>query len=120
MNKLVITMLYLAALALCFMCVDCSCGTTQHNECTAIAHEYKPPWTEVTTSTDSDGEVSISTTHHPEEYHVICSVNGDGPDHQFDCNSSRITYYAVTNGQPVMVRTREGRWTHHRYIPSIE
>ena len=64
--------------ALIFVCVDCAAGRTRHLECYVADHEYREAWTQVSTHTDSDGKTHISTTHHPEEFHLICQEFSSG------------------------------------------
>jgi len=101
---------------LTFVCVDCSAGKSRTLECYVAGKEYVPPRTSVYTSTDSDGNIQVHTTHYPEEFHVICQEYGA---EIIDVQTSRGTYYHVTNGQSVSVSIREGRWTHSKYLPSI-
>ena len=117
MNKAVISIGILITLALVGVCVDCSCGVTRYHECHVLDHHYVASYTTTTVGSDSDGHTTIDTIHHPEEFHVICQRYGD--DALFDCSESMAKYYAVTNGQQVTVSTRQGRWTHAQYLPSV-
>ena len=107
----------LLVLVMGFLIVDCSAGYTQRFESVVVGHHYKPPWTEVSTSTDADGNMSVSTTHHAEEFHVLCKSEAG---EVLDCMESRQTYYSTTNEQAVMVKVRQGRWTGGYYMPRID
>lgn len=104
-------------LAVSFLLVDCSCGTTRFFECSVTGHHYVEPWTEISQSVDSDGNSTVSTIQHPEEFHILCEES-DGTL-TFDCPTSRQDYYQITNGEPVTVSTRQGKWTKGQYLPSI-
>lgn len=113
-----IAVLVLVSPALGFVCLDCCMGERHYHECRVLDHHYVAPYTTFYTSTDSDGNSTLESTHHPEEFHVICQRYDD--EVLFDCSEFRAEYYAVTNGQQVTVRTRQGRWTSHQYLPRIE
>lgn len=117
-EKLGAGVVLLIAIALIFLCVDCCAGRNRYFESRVRGHHYEPPWTEVSSYTDSDGQTHLTTTYHSETFHVICQELPDG--HQFDCVESRATYYAVSDGQDVTVRTREGKWTGRQWLPSVE
>ena len=105
MKILGIIFLCAVLLLVTFFIVDCSAGTSRYFECQVADHHYVGPWTEISTSFDSHGEVNVSTIHHEEEFHVIC-YESQGESRTFDFKTSRSTYYTVTNGQPVTVKTR--------------
>lgn len=118
MNKIVIAILSLLTAGLLFVCVDCSSGRIRYFECSVSGHQYKPAWVETSVNTDSEGNVSIDTIHHQEEYHVFCQELSGA--RVFDCLTRASIYYVVTNSQIVCVRTREGRWSGAQYLPTIE
>lgn len=118
MNKLMIGFLCLVGLSLAFLCVDCSMGTNRHYECQVVDKQYKPPWTETTASTDSDGHTTWNTVQHDEEWHVYCKE--DQGIQVFDCLSKSTVYHSVTNSQEVTVKVRKGKWTGLGYLPRIE
>jgi len=101
-----------------FLAFDAGCGRSRYFECEVSGHSYEPPWTETTSSTDSDGHVTFDTIHHSEVFHLICMESGGG--RTFDCQSTRAQYTVKTNGQPVTVRTRQGHWTKHHWLPTVE
>jgi hypothetical protein len=105
------------ALLLVFACVDCASGTTRHFECHITGHHYVPPRTETQMTTDSDGDISFHTVHHPEEFHLLCAEHGGIA--QFDIQVPRARYHAITNGQDVTVKTRQGKWTGANWMPYI-
>lgn len=96
---------------------DCSCGRDRHLECNLRRHQYVAPWVETTTSTDSEGHVSFSTIHHPEEFHLIFwdleENNG------IDIEVPEDQYQRMTDGQYATVKVRQGRWTKTRLMPTI-
>ena len=101
-----------------FFCTDCVCGHSKTYDARILGHEYKPSWTDVQTVTDDNGHGShVTTTHHPEEYHLICGEIGG--DNTFDCETVRSKYYAYTNAQEVTVYTREGKWTGAHYFNNV-
>ena len=115
MNKLAWAVVGLLLLGLVFLLVDCSCGKTRFFECLVCDHEYKAPWTEVETTTDSEGHARVVTRFHSEEYHVICRESGGSL--VFDCQTDKTSYFDHADGQQVTVRTRVGRWTGGHYLP---
>lgn len=118
MNKVIASIFILLGLGIVFCVTDCSAGRTRYFECNVSGHQYVAAWNETSVSTDSDGKMSVSTTYHPEEYHVICQQSdGDGA---FDVSTSRAQYHTVADGQAVTVRTRIGKWTGIAWVPSIE
>ena len=111
----------LAALVLCgltFLCVDCSAGKTRYLECYVADKERVAAWTEVHTSIDSDGNVHVSTQYHPEEFRLLCQEHG--ADALVRVNVGEGFYREATNGQPVTVRVRVGRWTGMNHLARIE
>ena len=117
MNKVVAIIISALCTFMAFFIVDCYCGTTKFFECKVTDKQYKPAWTETHTSTDSDGNIHLDTTYHPEEYHVYCDEYAG--DIHFDCLESAAFYHSLTNTQPVTVKTRKGKWTGGYYIPRI-
>ena len=105
-------------LGVVFFMVDCSMGKTQYFECNLNYHHYDPPHTETTTSTDSNGHLSISTTDYPEEFHLICaSIH---PDYRtIDAKTDQWHYQELKDGQKVWLRVRCGRWTGGSYMAQI-
>lgn len=118
MKVLAVTFVGLMCLGAVFCGVDCSCGTVRHIECVVVDHQYKPAWVETTTHTDADGRVTMDSTTHSEEFHVICRESGVGTI--IDCNGRKQAYYSTTNGQEVTVVTRIGKWTGAKWIPRID
>lgn len=91
---------------------DCGLGSRRYTRSVVQAHHYVAERMSVTT--DSEGH--ITTTTYPEEFHLICLGN-DGSE--FDVNTRRITYFLYTNGEPVIVLSRCGRWTKADWVPKI-
>lgn len=92
---------------------DCSCGSTQAHECQVVHKYYKPPWEQVSVTTDADGMVSVDTIDHPEEWHVVTTK-------EFNIKTTATIFHSVTNDQWVIVNTREGKWSKAQYLPSIQ
>ena len=118
MEKAIIGAIILLCLSLVGVCVDCGAGKTRFLECSVLNHHYVPSHTEITSSTDGDGKVTVSPQYYPEEFHLICSEIGT--DNILDCEETEWTYQRITNGQPVTVKSREGKWTHSHYLPTIQ
>lgn len=97
--------------------VDCSFGTTLHDEAIIHGRYYKPPWTETTVSCDEDG-CTVDTERHPEEWHTTVEMVGTGQIKDF--NAGKTYYITLTNGQFVTVRSKQGKWTGIKYIGTIE
>ena len=104
---------------LCFTFVglDCSLGTTKHSEAVVSGKYYVPPWTEVKTTYDQDGQVHIESLHHPEEWHVTANEIGGKAQ---DVQTKPKVYNSVTNGQFITISVRKGRWTGAGYLPKVE
>jgi hypothetical protein len=117
-KKLAFTMGVSFFVGIVCICVDCGAGTTRYFECSVAAHHYEPAWTQITTSTDSNGNTSVDTVDHPEEFHLICQQL-QGVE-TFDVSSSRAKYYTITNDECVTVAVRVGRWTGAHYCPRID
>lgn len=118
MNKPQIVAICSALLLIVFICTDCSLGNHKYYECTVVGKNYKPPWVQVTTSIDADGNVHVNTIHHPEEYHVHCRDLES--DKMFDIETTSGYYYSINNGEYTNVKVNKGRWTGIEYIPRIE
>ena len=102
---------------LTFLCVDCSAGKTRHLECYVADKERVAAWTEIHTSVDSDGNTHISTQYHPEEFRLICQEYGAD---LVRVNVGESFYREATNGQPVTIRVRVGKWTGINHLARIE
>lgn len=118
MNKLPAVLLALGILIMVLCIVDCSTGKTVHDEATVNGRYYKPPWTEITVSVDADGETTVDTEHHPEEWHTTVRMEGTGEIKDF--NAGKTFYLTLTNGQFVTIRSKQGKWTGIKYIGTIE
>lgn len=117
MNKLKITCGLLVAALLAFLLVDCIAGHTHYFECTVADHHYVPPSMQIHTSVDEHGNVSMWTTYIPEDYQLLCDqLAGSG---SFWVSVSRYSWDTTTNGEYVTIRTRQGRWTKHQWLPTI-
>lgn len=55
---------------------------------------------------------------HPEEWHTTVEVTGTGQI--CDYNAGKALYFALTNGQFVTIKSRQGRWTGIKYLGTIE
>lgn len=108
----------IAVLVLVGCIFDAGCGDTHRYECQVAGHNYEPPWVETYSTTDSEGHQEIHSTQHSEVFHLICTE--DQGSQTFDCVCNRKQYTVKTNGQEVTVRTRIGRWTKHRWMPTVE
>ena len=106
------------AVMLCFLCADCCAGTTVRYDCRVSGRQFIEPWTEVDTSTDSDGHVHVTTTRHEAEFHLFCDPLDDGKT--INVNTTAVKYHTITNGQEVTVSVRSGRWTGVRWLPTLE
>lgn len=100
-----------------FIGIDCSCGTNLNYQCDVKGRQYVAPWTEFTSSTDSDGNVHFNTIHHQAEYHLFCEDTESG--YSFDVNTTPMKFNTITNGQAVEVWVRKGRFTGAKYLPRI-
>src|SRR4051794_2459661 len=89
-----------------FFITDCSAGKTTFEKGIVTDRQYKAAWTSTYVSFDDDHIAHVHTVYHPEEWHVFCEADCE----EFDIESSHQRYASVTNGQPVFVRFREGRW----------
>lgn len=56
-----------------FLGADCACGTRQQWLCVVSGRQYIPPWTEVSASTDSDGQTHVYTINHSPQWRLFCS-----------------------------------------------
>lgn len=112
--KLFNAFLVLIGLLLVLMFADCIAGSSRHLEATVSRLVYYPPYT--TSHVETDGR--ITTEYHAEEWHAVCSELGTGDT--IDVGISRNLFYTVTNGQPVTVCVRVGRWSGINWNPSIE
>jgi len=110
-----ITLVVVILVSLIFMVVDCSVGTTKYFKCQVSRHHYEPSYD--SHSTDSDGYTT--TTHHSEEFHVICESLGT-EDRTIDVETDRDRYESTQDGQIVWVKARCGRWTDGAYLPKIQ
>ena len=103
---------------LVFCVVDCSMGVTRYHETNVVEHHCVPAHTEESTYTDADGDTHETSTYYPEEWHLICEENG--VDHTFDVSVKQFQYDAIQDNDAVTVKTRQGRWTGHQWLPRIE
>lgn len=103
-------------LTVAFVVTDCSAGRSQPFTSIIIGRNYVAAWTEISTSTDADGNVSI--TCHPEEYHLIAKDSES--ERLFDVQTRKDLFFTVTNNQYVIVNARVGRWTKAAYLPTIQ
>lgn len=118
MKAICITVASVIGLLLVFICVDCSSGVTKHYDCRVSGRHYVAAWVETKVSSDSEGNISTSVIHHPEEFHLFCDDLEDAAK-TFDVSTSSACYNTITNGESVIVRVREGKWTRLSYFPSI-
>lgn len=109
-----ITLTVIVVSALAFFITDCSTGKDRHLECSVSRHRYVAAWTEYTTSTDGDGNVTCDTTYHPEEFHILTTGEGE-----FDILVKQDEYDKLSDEEPITVRIRVGKWTGIRWIPTI-
>lgn len=117
MTKLEIAIGSLVFALLLFLCVDCLGGRVRYFECDVVDHHYVPAYTQVHTSVDDHGNVTTWTTYNSEEYQLGCAQIGAAG--YFWVNVPRYSWDTMTNGEYVTVRTRQGRWTKHQWLPTI-
>lgn len=118
MKAIGITVASVIGLLLVFVCVDCSSGVTKHYDCRVSGRHHVAAWVETRVSSDSDGNISTSVIHHPEEFHLFCDDFEDST-RTFDVRTTSVCYNTITNGESVVVRVRQGKWTGIGYLPSI-
>lgn len=117
MKALKIGLVITLVAGLVFVVADCSGGKSKHIEAYVFDHEYHEAWTEISHHTDSEGHSYTTTTHHPEEFHLIVVIHGG---HNMDLDVGSAMYSSVTNGQDITLKVREGYWTGWNYLPQVQ
>lgn len=111
-------------LVIVFFIVDCSVGEVHYSESHVNGHKHIAAWTETYTTIENievDNEliptVQVHTIYHPDEWHIYALSDHSG--YQFDIDNYN-DYLNFSDGAAVFVRYRKGRWTHLRYLASVE
>ena len=114
-----ITLGVLTAIGLGFIITDCSAGSSVNYSCVVLEHYHRPAWTEVSSSTGSDGHVRVTTTRHPDQWWIYASDRErEGVVHE--AMATRTEYHSITNGADVTIAARQGKWTKITYFKYIE